>query len=261
MYFKEWVEMSKKGTSTYLLLLGYTTILAVLTRVFPNLKIRWIIFGVLFTFSILIFFYFYKKKLYINKKPEIIIDIIHADILKPKKNYISILPFNVFFEDSLDEKFIHPHSINGKVIREYPDIIGDHIELDCIRIDEYRKNEGSKRFKEYEIGSHIRRNNFLIIAFAKNNTKFQPILSIPEYFQFLEDVCRCIDSATEDKFMIPIFGTNVLNTINFILDLETTTKTLINFIKTYKFTKSKTIEICYYSDEKTLMKFKHDILR
>lgn len=128
---------------------------------------------------------------------------------------LKIIPFNEYFDTTINDKIISKNSLNGKFIN---DIVKNIEDLDIlIEKDVYLKkikfrNENRREGKHYRypLGIIVKYDDYLLTAFSKFDDKNQAYLELKDYYLFLENFWKEISrNYANNNIVIPLLGSGI----------------------------------------------------
>lgn len=130
---------------------------------------------------------------------------------------LKVIPFNEYFDTTVDDKIIARNSLNGKYITN---IFTDVDELSRIIKEDEDLNdsenivcEGVSRVggtTKYKLGTSIVIEDYVLTAFSKFNNKNQAELTMTEYINFLLSFWNEINRVYAQKSVsVPVFGSGI----------------------------------------------------
>lgn len=130
---------------------------------------------------------------------------------------LKVIPFNEYFDTTVDDKIIARNSLNGKYITN---IFTDAKELSRrikedkdLNISENIICEGVSRLggtTKYQLGTSIVINDYVLTAFSKFNKKNEAELTMTEYINFLLKFWNEINRVYAQKSVtVPVFGSGI----------------------------------------------------
>lgn len=133
-----------------------------------------------------------------------------------KQAGLKAIPFNEYFDTQVDDRIISRHSLNGIFIEKHLSLSTTELDhfLDGYAFDdedivemEVARNGKSKRFR---IGTICVIDDYLLVAFAKFDSKNRATLTMPEYLNFLINFWDNVNSVYSQKSVsVPIFGSGI----------------------------------------------------
>ena len=130
---------------------------------------------------------------------------------------LKTIPFNEFFDTTVDDKIISHKSLNGFFINQ---LFKDNIyELDKFIVDNsdasdiidrnYPRQRGGKTVK-FKLSTIFVYNDYIITAFSKFDEYNRATLSMPEYIEFLINFWDRVNRIYAQKSVsVPVFGSGI----------------------------------------------------
>lgn len=128
-----------------------------------------------------------------------------------------VIPFNEYFDSTVDEKIIASSSLNGIYINKYLDTtvqdLDNHIiqnsDNDDIIKNKVIRKSGGKTVK-FKISTIIVYKDYLLTAFAKFDDHNKAVLTMPEYLEFLINFWDRVNRVYAQRSVsVPIFGSGI----------------------------------------------------
>lgn len=133
------------------------------------------------------------------------------------QNGYKVIPFNEYFDTSVDEKIISSSSLNGIFINNYSNTalnnLDNHIIQSADSEDVLNPNTqrrlGGKVVK-FKLSTIIVFNEYLLTAFSKFDEHNKAVLTMPEYIEFLINFWDRVNRIYAQKSVsVPIFGSGI----------------------------------------------------
>ncbi|HAV5770680.1 TPA: hypothetical protein JI173_10495 [Acinetobacter baumannii] len=178
------------------------------------------IYGIVFLIS-LIFFYLLLW-IWSNKLTRIDINVEGSEVTIKTGDIFSesglkTIPFNEYFDTTVDNKIISDRSLNGIFIKQYMKdnlssfdqyISGYSFDSEDI-LDKNLKRKFGK-IQRYQIGTICLYQDFILTAFAKFDDDNKAVLTMPEYLEFLINFWDNVNNVyAQQSVSTPIFGSGI----------------------------------------------------
>lgn len=173
----------------------------------------WMRISIIFSIYIIITFItrliLEKNKTYIINARKNIIEIKKGDIFKEKG--LIVIPFNEYFDTTVDDVIISSHSLNGKFLNNYKiDVneLNDFIKksIDPINLPRTKTSRGDK----FPLGRIIKYKTFLLLAFSHFNADNVANITRIEYEQCLitmwQELRRTYNG---EPIVLPLIGSGI----------------------------------------------------
>ena len=192
------------------------------------------------------------------------INIFEGDIFKEEPNSINVIPFNEYFDTTVDDKIIAERSLHGMYIKKYWN--GREEELSNIIKNDFILNKSKTTFnsnrevgnkQKYELGSMISIKNFVLTALTHFDEDNRAYLSFSDYICFLVSFWKHIDVIYANRVInIPIFGSGITRINDKKVTIELLLETILWSIKDSSF-QGKKINILVYKEDLYKIDFYH----
>ncbi|MDR0979022.1 MAG: DUF6430 domain-containing protein [Lachnospiraceae bacterium] len=141
------------------------------------------------------------------------VSIYFGDIFKETDNVI--VPFNEYFDTTMDENVISPNTLHGKYLRTLnsTDTLDDEIEqsenLKDRIVNTNKKRIGLKQIR-YRLGTILPRKKYFLLAFSKFDDENKAYLHQNEYVECLLEMWGQIDKIYNGNTVcIPLLGSGI----------------------------------------------------
>ncbi len=130
---------------------------------------------------------------------------------------LKVIPFNEFFDTTVDEDLISENTLNGKFVKEnIQDLEKFNIEIE--ELLKQRNKEGTivenrlkGKNKKYKLGTVIKYSNeYLLVAFSKFDSNNEAKLTMEEYISSLLEFWREVSRIyAQNNIIVPILGSGI----------------------------------------------------
>ncbi|EWC93460.1 hypothetical protein HMPREF1492_0872 [Atopobium sp. BS2] len=141
------------------------------------------------------------------------VHVISGDLFKQEG--LKVVPFNEYFDTTVDNVIIAERSLNGQYIKNYRKNIStlDNTIKENQHLQKHIKESNIKRNGKaikYTLGSSILIDEYVLVAFSKFDKDNKAYLTIHDYLQFLECFWNEINRIYAQRpVSVPIFGSGI----------------------------------------------------
>ena len=130
---------------------------------------------------------------------------------------LKTIPFNEFFDTTVDDKIISYQSLNGIFINRFfkdntfalDKLIEDNSDTSDIVERNYQRQRGGKSVK-FKLSTIFVYNDYIITAFSKFDEYNRATLTMPEYIEFLINFWDRVNRIyAQQSVSVPVFGSGI----------------------------------------------------
>ncbi len=132
------------------------------------------------------------------------------------ENGLKVIAFNEYFDTQVNDKLVSPNTINGKFLnRKVSNIsqLDSQIEndMECMKnIIETNDTRPEGKKDKYKLGTAVRYNDYILVAFSKFNEHNQAYLTVADYFGCLANCWSEINRVYNgENIALPLLGTGI----------------------------------------------------
>lgn len=209
----------------------YTTLLSFFSF---NDKIKFCLFISLFVWFVVIYIFLWLWDSY-SRKPihfkigQANVEISIGDLFDSKYDGIKVIPFNEYFDTTVDDVIISKKSLHGQLIdKKKVSISAIDTELKKQKVIEEKNGK-----KVYSLGTSILVNDYLLFAFTKFDNENRAYLTANQYFEAILGMWDGVDINKQSKNVnLPLLGSG--NTTRFERFVPKTIDLLDHLINSYR---------------------------